>query len=136
MLITRIATAGFTPPSAQPCKAGHGYRATNAHHEEMGVSADGHVSAPTSGAAAAAPPAGAVPCPIKTDTRKSREYLFPISRDRCVWEGGIPIGGVLSFRLHEYTCIDCIRDERDWCLTVCFAEHPQLHVKEKTSANG
>jgi hypothetical protein len=32
---------------------------TNAGHEELGVSADGHASAPPSGAAAAAPSAGA-----------------------------------------------------------------------------
>jgi hypothetical protein len=33
---------------------------TNAHRVEVEVGADGHVSAPLSGAAAASPPAGAI----------------------------------------------------------------------------
>jgi hypothetical protein len=37
----------------------HGNRVTNAHHEEAGLSADGHVNVP-SGAASSAPPAGAL----------------------------------------------------------------------------
>jgi hypothetical protein len=59
LLITQIATAGFTPPSPQPCTGWHGYRVTGAHHEDVGMSADGHAKAPPSRAAAAAPPAGA-----------------------------------------------------------------------------
>jgi hypothetical protein len=39
------------PPSPQPCTAWHGYRVSNAHHEEVGVSADWLASAPPSGAA-------------------------------------------------------------------------------------
>jgi hypothetical protein len=49
----------FTPPSPQSCHAWHGYRVTSAHFEEVGVNADGHASAPPSGAAAAPPPSGA-----------------------------------------------------------------------------
>jgi hypothetical protein len=60
LLIARIAAVGFTPPGPQPCQALYGYRVANAHHEEVGVSADGAASAPPYGAAAAAPPAGAV----------------------------------------------------------------------------
>jgi hypothetical protein len=58
-LIARITTTGFTPPSPQPCRAWDGYGATNAHNVEGGVSADGHPSAPPSGATAVAPPASA-----------------------------------------------------------------------------
>jgi hypothetical protein len=36
LLIVQITTAGFTPPSPQPWQAWHGYRAINAHHEEVG----------------------------------------------------------------------------------------------------
>jgi hypothetical protein len=61
LLIARMRAARFTPPSSQPCQAWHGYRATNTtHHEEIGVSADGHASAPPFGAAAASPSAGAL----------------------------------------------------------------------------
>jgi hypothetical protein len=59
LLIPRIAVVS-TPFSPLPCKAWHGYMATNAHRVEIEVGADGHASAPLSGAAAAAPPAGAV----------------------------------------------------------------------------
>jgi hypothetical protein len=59
MLIPRIATVG-TSFSPLPCQAWHGYGVTNAHHVEVEVGADGHASATPSGAAAAAPPAGAV----------------------------------------------------------------------------
>jgi hypothetical protein len=58
LLILRIAAAG-TLFSPLPCQAWHGYRVTNAHRVEVEVGADGHASAPLSGAAAAAPPAGA-----------------------------------------------------------------------------
>jgi hypothetical protein len=58
LLIPRIATVG-TSFSPQPCQASHGYGATNAHRVEMEVGADGHASAPPSGAVAATPPAGA-----------------------------------------------------------------------------
>jgi hypothetical protein len=58
-LIRVLQPPDFTPPSSQPCQAWHGYRVTNAHHVEVGVSADGHASAPFSEATAAAPPAGA-----------------------------------------------------------------------------
>jgi hypothetical protein len=34
-------------PSPQPCEASHGYWATIAHHEEAGVRAGGHASAPS-----------------------------------------------------------------------------------------
>jgi hypothetical protein len=44
----------------QPSRAWHGNRVTTAHHEEVGVSADGHASAPHFGAAAALPPTGAI----------------------------------------------------------------------------
>jgi hypothetical protein len=58
LLITRIAAAGnlFSP---LPYQAWHGYMVANAHREEVEVSADGLASATPSGAAAAAPPAGA-----------------------------------------------------------------------------
>jgi hypothetical protein len=45
--------------SPLPCQAWHGYMITSAHRVEVEVGADGHASAPLSGAAAAAPPAGA-----------------------------------------------------------------------------
>jgi hypothetical protein len=60
LLIIRIPAAG-TSFSPLPCQAGHGYTATNAHRVEVEVGADGPASAPPSGAAAAAPPAGARP---------------------------------------------------------------------------
>jgi hypothetical protein len=41
-----------------PRQAWHGYMATSAHRVEVQVDADGHASAPLSGAAAASPPAG------------------------------------------------------------------------------
>jgi hypothetical protein len=58
LLIPRIAGVG-TSFSPLPCQAWHGYRVTSAHRVEVEVSADGPASAPLSGAAAAAPPAGA-----------------------------------------------------------------------------
>jgi hypothetical protein len=57
MLITRIAAAG-TSCSPLPCQAWHGYMVTTAHRVEVEVGADGPASAPLSGAAGAAPPAG------------------------------------------------------------------------------
>jgi hypothetical protein len=58
LLIPRIAAAGtFSNPL--PCQAWHGYIINDAHRVEVEVDADGHPSAPPSGAAAAAPPAGA-----------------------------------------------------------------------------
>jgi hypothetical protein len=36
----------LTPPNPLTCQAWHGNRVTIAHHEEVGVSADGHTSAP------------------------------------------------------------------------------------------
>ena len=58
LLIPRIAAVG-TSFSPLPCQAWHGYMATSAHRVEVEVGADGHASAPLSGAAAGAPPAGA-----------------------------------------------------------------------------
>jgi hypothetical protein len=49
MLINGSQPPEYTPPSPQPSQAWHGYRATNAHHEDVGVSADGHPSAPHPG---------------------------------------------------------------------------------------
>jgi hypothetical protein len=57
-VIPRIAAAG-TSFSPLPCQAWHGYLVTIAHRVEVEVGADGPASAPLSGAAAAAPPAGA-----------------------------------------------------------------------------
>jgi hypothetical protein len=45
--------------SPLPCQAWNGYGVTSAHRVEVGVGADGPASAPPSGTAAAAPPAGA-----------------------------------------------------------------------------
>jgi hypothetical protein len=56
--IPRIRAAS-TSFSSLPCQAWHGYGVTNAHHVEVEVGADAHASALPSGAAAAAPPAGA-----------------------------------------------------------------------------
>jgi hypothetical protein len=58
MLIPRIAATGtwFSP---LPCQAWHGYMVTIAHRVKVEVGANGPASAPLSGAAAAAPPAGA-----------------------------------------------------------------------------
>jgi hypothetical protein len=58
LLIPRIAAVG-TSFSPLPCHAWHGYMVTSAHRVEVEVCADGPASAPLSGAAAAAPPAGA-----------------------------------------------------------------------------
>jgi hypothetical protein len=58
LLIPRIAAVG-TSFSPLPCQARHGYRVTSAHRVEVEVGAGGPASAPLSGAAAAAPPAGA-----------------------------------------------------------------------------
>jgi hypothetical protein len=46
--------------SPLPCHAWHGYRVTIAHLVEVEVGADGPAGEPLSGAAAAAPPAGAI----------------------------------------------------------------------------
>jgi hypothetical protein len=71
LLIMRIATAG-TSFSLLPCQAWHGYMVTSAHRVEVEVCADGHASAPPSGAAAAAPPSGAdrIPSILKLDYKK------------------------------------------------------------------
>jgi hypothetical protein len=58
LLIPRIAAVG-TSFSPLPCQAWHGYGFTKAHRVEVEVGADGPASAPLSGAAVAAPPAGA-----------------------------------------------------------------------------
>jgi hypothetical protein len=58
LLIPRIAAVG-TSFSPLPCQAWHGYGFTSAHRVEVEVGADGPASTPLSGAAAAAPPAGA-----------------------------------------------------------------------------
>jgi hypothetical protein len=67
LLIPRIAVVG-TSFSPLPCHAWHGYKVNSAHHVEVEVGADGPANAPPSGAAAAAPPAGAKfhACPNKT----------------------------------------------------------------------
>jgi hypothetical protein len=57
-LIPRIAAVG-TSFSPLPCQTLHGYGISSAHRVEVAVGADGLASAPLSGAAAAAPPAGA-----------------------------------------------------------------------------
>jgi hypothetical protein len=62
--IPRIAATG-TSLSLLPCQAWEGYRVTNAHRVEVKVGADGPASAPKSGPAAAAPPAGASVCICK-----------------------------------------------------------------------
>jgi hypothetical protein len=58
LLIPRIAAVG-TSLSPLPCQAWHGYGVTSAHRVEVEVGANGLASAPLSGAAAAALPAGA-----------------------------------------------------------------------------
>jgi hypothetical protein len=59
LLIPRIA-AVVTSFSPLPCQAWHGYMVTIAHRVEVEVGPDGPANAPPSGAAAAAPPAGAL----------------------------------------------------------------------------
>jgi hypothetical protein len=44
-----------TPPNPLPCHACHGNKITSAHHEEVGASADGPVSAPSESPAAMPP---------------------------------------------------------------------------------
>jgi hypothetical protein len=66
LLIPRIAAVG-TSFSPLPCQAWHGYGVTIAHRVELEVGADGPASAPLSGAAAAAPPAGAKPTYLQTE---------------------------------------------------------------------
>jgi hypothetical protein len=58
VLVPRIAAAG-TSSSPLPYQAWHGYMVTSANRVEVEVGANGPLSAPLSGAAAAAPPAGA-----------------------------------------------------------------------------
>jgi hypothetical protein len=58
-LIPRIAAVG-TLFSPEQCHARHGYGVTSAHGVEVEVGVDGPASAPLPGAAAAAPPAGAL----------------------------------------------------------------------------
>jgi hypothetical protein len=58
LMIPRVATVG-TSFSPLPCQAWHGYGVTIAHRVEVEVGADGPANAAFSGAAAAAPPAGA-----------------------------------------------------------------------------
>jgi hypothetical protein len=58
LLIPRIGAAG-TSFSPLPCQALHGYMVIIAHSVEVEVGSNGHASAPLSGAAAAAAPAGA-----------------------------------------------------------------------------
>jgi hypothetical protein len=58
LLIPRIVAVG-TSFSPLPCQAWHGYGVTSAQRVEVEVGADGPASALLSGAAAAAPPAGA-----------------------------------------------------------------------------
>jgi hypothetical protein len=58
ILITQNA-ATDTSLCPLPYQAWHGYIITSAHRVEVEVGADGHASALPSGAAAAAPPAGA-----------------------------------------------------------------------------
>jgi hypothetical protein len=70
------------PPSFLPCKAWHENRVTIAHHEEVGVSADGYASGNPSGATAAATPAG-------TATRDSRIVI----RDATIPVGEIQTSG-------------------------------------------
>jgi hypothetical protein len=57
--IPRIANAG-TSFSPLQCQAWQSYMVTSAHRVEVEVGADRHASAPPSGAAAAAPPEGAL----------------------------------------------------------------------------
>jgi hypothetical protein len=54
-------THNWTPSTAKSTelKPWHSYRVTIAHHDEVGVSADGPASTPPSGAADASPPPGA-----------------------------------------------------------------------------
>jgi hypothetical protein len=59
LLIPWIAAVG-TSFSPLPCQAWHGYGVTIAHRVGVEVGADGPASEPPSGAAAVAPPAGAI----------------------------------------------------------------------------
>jgi hypothetical protein len=60
LMITRIEGAGTSFSSPLPCQAWHGYMLTSAHRVEVKVGTDELASAPPSGAAAAAPQAGAL----------------------------------------------------------------------------
>jgi hypothetical protein len=86
LLIPWIAAAG-TLFSPLPCQAWHGYMVTNAHRVEVEVGAGGLASAPLSGAAAAAPPAGALTfvnflrpldpkLPIATQGNCTKTYMY------------------------------------------------------------
>jgi hypothetical protein len=70
LVIPRIATAG-TSFSPLPCQACHGYGDTSAHRVEVEVGAYWLASAPPSGAAAGAPPAGA-PFILESARRRAR----------------------------------------------------------------
>jgi hypothetical protein len=65
-----------------PCHAWDGYMVTSVHRVEVEVGADGPASAPLSGAAAAAPPAGAN-CRISNMTFSNYEQVSSLdSRNR------------------------------------------------------
>jgi hypothetical protein len=68
LLIPRIVAAG-TLLSPLPYHTCHGYMITSAHRVEVEVFADGPASAPHSGAATTAPPAGAVEVHMEKDAR-------------------------------------------------------------------
>jgi hypothetical protein len=70
LMITRIASTG-TAFSPLPCQAWHGYKVSSANRVEVEVGSDGHASAPPSGAAAVALPAGA---PVKYVVVQHEKY--------------------------------------------------------------
>jgi hypothetical protein len=87
--ITALGTS-FIP---LPCHAWHGYGVTGTHRVEVEVGADRPASAPSSGAAAASPPAGAVHSHLDTElTRATPPELsippweHPANPDRFVIE--------------------------------------------------
>jgi hypothetical protein len=84
----KSAPAG-TSFSPLPCHAWHIYMVTNAHRLAVHVDADGHGSAPTSRAAAVAPPTGA------WDNQTLPNLLIDsASAAACMWGVGAHTNGV------------------------------------------
>jgi hypothetical protein len=101
LLIQRIAVVG-TSFSPLPRQAWHGYGATSAHRVEVEVGADGHANAPPSGAAAAAPPAGAmIPCFLRSIPLATRNVAKYRSR--------VGISSVNVHHLYRYARAGCGR---------------------------
>jgi hypothetical protein len=106
LMIPRIEAAG-TSFSPLPYQAWHGYGVTSAHRVEVEVRADGPASAPLSGAATAAPPAGAA---------------------------SLQFGATRAFTLTDGTSLETqIEERRPWCLMMSSAKIQKIMRKTRRS---